>query len=149
MDSPTHTLGNLLDLVITPDADLVSGVAVNATKDYPIRTDHMVTFELHLSSEPTRCRVPVVTFNYPKADWEGLSNNLLDVDWSFCRELGDVESIWAFKIAIVSAMDRFIPKVMLKLSQMLAWYTTHLRHRCKCLRTLTRSCAGSPSSARL
>ncbi len=79
----------------------------------PIATDHrMVTMELLLHFPDSRPGIPSVVFDYPKADWEGLINHLLDEDLSFCQELEDVDAIWAsIKLAVTSAMETFIPKV--------------------------------------
>ena len=47
--------------------------------------------------------------------------------------LEDVEDIWAIiKHVVTSAMDRFIPKVKLRSSQLPKWLSEELRHQYKC-----------------
>lgn len=106
VQNPTHEQGNLLDLAFTTDEDLVDHVTVNTARKPPVNTDHyMVSMEIQFNSSTPSSRSPVVV-------WDGLVSILLDEDWGLCYEQEDMETIWAsIKIAVISAMDRFIPKV--------------------------------------
>lgn len=54
----------------------------------------------------------VVLTQSPKANWAGLCDNLLDVDFSpCCDDDDDVEVVNMFKLIILSAIEKFIPQV--------------------------------------
>lgn len=97
------------------------------------------------------CPAPVFVFEYPKADWDGLCNYLMDCDFSLCYEESDVEAIWSvLKRMVTSAMHLFIPRVQLRKFQLPRWFTPDLRHKHKCcLQYLERKCSRSPSFSNL
>ena len=80
-----------------------------------------------------------MVYDYPKANWEGLCNHLLDSeDLDLCLELDDVEEIWAvFKLTVSEAMSLYIPKVRIKKSELPHWFNVNLRHQHKCLKSQT------------
>ena len=147
MRDPTHRKGNILDLVLTNDESLVEAVMVHPESDSPFPTDHfMVSFTFVGCSMCDSCSAPVYVYDYPKADWVGMCNHLLDCDFSMCFETTDVEVIWSLlKLEVTTAMDRFIPRVRLRKCQFPRWSTPSHRHQHKCLQTLARTCERSPS----
>ncbi len=81
-----------------------------------------------------------IFYDFSKADWVGLGNYLLDSDFKFsmCFETYDVDEVWSIvRLIIYSGMDLFIPKVRLRSFQFPKWFTPELRHKQKCLKTLT------------
>lgn len=141
--SPTHKLGNILDLVLTTsDDDLLCNPKVHLPKD-SLNSDHfLISFQLRINQTNTCSSATRLVLDYQKADWEGLCNYLLDNDdFSLCAELDDVEEVWAtIKHIIQSGMKLFIPEVWLKSSQLPRWFSAELRHRHKRLKTLRRNC---------
>ena len=97
----------------------------------------MISCDIHSYSVKPPQNSPAVVFDYTKADWSGLSDYLLNQDFSMCYEEINVERIWAFfKNIIMSAMELFIPKVRLRRTQFPRWYSAELRHKFKCLKSL-------------
>ena len=154
VDKPTHAKGGLLDLVLSSSDNLVSNIQVHGTETLPIQTDHnMITFTLNLSSSHCRTYLNMdraLVYDYSKADWFELCNNLLDEDFSMCYEIKDVDQIWCIlKMIINDAMNKCIPKFKLRKYQTPVWFTPGLRHRMKCLRTLRKSYRKHPTPSKL
>lgn len=145
---PTHIRGNTLDLIFTVHTDLVDNVTVHPPEETPLSSDHFrVSFRVntqHCISVEGDCSL---VYDYPKADWEGLCNFLMDGDLDSCLELVDVEEVWAFiRLSVTSAMYQFIPRVKIRASQLPSWFTANLRHQ---LRSLRRRCNRHPTPIKL
>ena len=85
--------------------------------------------------------------NYAKADFEGMSNYLLQ--WPYST-VPDVEKQWSsIKSAIMSAIVRFVPVIHLskKHGNQPAWFNSKIRHKVNCLSTLKRRYKRKPSSS--
>lgn len=143
-------MGNTLDLVLTSDDDLIGALKVHQQNETPLSSDHfMVSFSLNVTGVSAPCKCMSVVFDYPKANWDGLCNYLLDSDFSMCFEEDDVEVIWSiFKHIVITALNMFIPKVQMKNHQFPRWFTPYLRHKHKCLHTMEKKCARNPSLLR-
>ena len=77
--SPTHEHGNLLDLVLTNNDDIIFDVQVHSEGTF-IKSDHyLVSFKLKsiLNHKPDSC--PITILDYSKANYDGL-NQLLSED---------------------------------------------------------------------
>jgi len=152
IDKPTHNLGNILDLVITNNEDIIQNLNIHPQHYKPIPTDHFViTFTILLpvdhvtSSSPTQ-----VIFDYSKANYPELINFLSTIDFSICENLSGVDSMWHFiKSSILEGIHLFVPKIKLKPSQSPKWYTSNIRHQIKCLRTLRRKYKSRPTEHNL
>ena len=67
-------------------------------------------------------------FDYSKADFTGLCDHLLDIDFSNCLQSNAVEHVWSsIKYVILKAMDIYIPKVRLKTSKRPRWFTPEIK----------------------
>ena len=153
MHRPTHVKGSILDLLLTnnDDLDLIHTTVVHLPGETPILTDDfMVSYQCKASeSRNGNCRHSTLVYDFPKADWTGLCNHLLDEDFSVSLALNYVELIWAtIKTIITSAMAFYIRKVRLNKHQLPVWFTSDLRLRCKCLRSLHK-CVRSSDPAKL
>ena len=112
-----------------------------------MQSDHFViTFIIPESAPPPAQVASQYVFDFPKADYQGLCDYLLDIDFSHLFSLTDVEFIWSsLKNAIYTGMDIFIPKVRLKKHQYPRWYTAELRHLSKCIQTVKRKIHKHPT----
>ncbi len=144
VEEPTHILGGVLDLVLTNKAEYLK---VHPAADTPFPTDHyLISCGIRLCPVNPSPNSPAMVFDYPKADWNGLSNHLLNQDFSMCYEEVNADIIWAwFKNIVLSAMELFIPKVRLRSMQFPRWYSADLRHQFKCLKSLERNLKVRPS----
>ena len=72
----THSGGNILDLVLTSDEELIGRSNVRKS---PLHSDHsLVSFELRLNLDESRSQGSRTVYDYKKADWENFCNFLLD-----------------------------------------------------------------------
>ena len=81
INSPTHSDGNILDLLLTNQPGLIKNVCIE--KDLACPSDHStITFSLKKTvsrKKVTKKRV----FKYKEADWEGLSEEIRSYNWKF------------------------------------------------------------------
>ena len=134
---PTHIHGNMLDLLFTNIDDCVQNISV--TTNTILQSDHfIILFEVICSTRPHRQTVRYV-YDYSEANFEGLNNYLLNVDFSSCYACSDVDDIWKhLKSIIFTASSFYIPKVKLRSFQYPKWFTPIIRHRLHCLHSLRR-----------
>ena len=97
IDSPTHTQGNILDLVFTNDPSLIINTSVSSDLTSFISTDHLtVSFSLSTSIKPHPKSPSKHVPDYSKADWEGLCLHLLELDFSPCYRSQNIEYVWSY-----------------------------------------------------
>ena len=155
VDRPTHSGGNVLDLVLSTDLEIIDNLLVFQPRN-SLHSDHfMISFELLLPSTPSHSRqLPhgndTLVFDFPKANMPGLCSFLENSDFSHCFLSCDVDHVWSsIKLIIQQAMDLFIPTVKLRSHQFPKWFTPDIRHRLNCLRTLRRKCVTHPTAHNL
>ena len=138
VEEPTHTRGNTLDIVLT-NIDFIYNLQVHKSQS-TLSSDHYpITFEIGLSRQSDSKRKHQYVYDYSKADMEGLSEFLLNCNIDTCYLSNDAEFVWnVIDSHIQSAMDLFIPKRKRLKPNTPCWYNSEIRHRLKCLRTLTR-----------
>ena len=148
MDSPSHISGNILDLLLTNNEDLIQNITVHPYEASPIPTDHlMIGFQLSLGTCLSNKPHSHFVYDYSKADFEGMTNYILNSDILMCSEIPDINVAWTFvKSIITDAMSLYIPKFYLHPRQYPIWFNKDLRHQLKCLHTLRRRCRRSPST---
>ena len=147
INHPTHKHGNILDLLLTDSTDKIFNLTVHPMEYQCILSDHhLITFTISCKNSTPK---PVIkeTFNYCKGDYVGLNEYLLNCDVSAIYDLTDPEEIWnVLKCHILTGMNHFIPKVKSRVRQFPVWFTPHLRHLVKCLRTLQRKYGKQPTT---
>ena len=84
VEFPTHTMGNVLDLVLTNSADLLTNVTVSSE----VPSDHFcIKLDVNLPSRKLTPSSSSSFYDYSKADLEGLCDFLLDWDFHDCSHL--------------------------------------------------------------
>ena len=105
----THVHSNTLDLLLTNFEENIHSLLVHSQQQLLSSVHYGITFKL-ASSQPPRKLPTYYTFNYSKGDYTGLSNYLLDIDFTSCLQSHDVRGIWCtIEQFIVNAMKLFIP----------------------------------------
>ena len=139
IDQPTHTKGNILDLLLSNTDELVTNLTISPINNW-ISSDHFViAFSLAQQLIRTSPTIPKYVYDFPKANFSAILSYLLDFEYSPCLRSQDVEFIWhEIKNSIHNAMNMFIPKVRLRRHQFPCWYTPELRHLSKCLRSIKK-----------
>ena len=111
--SPTHRAGNILDLVITTNDELVQDIVIH--HDFPpgLSSDHFIITLRVPVSHVNRVRSPHQSFfNYSKANWEEM--NAFFGEYNFDEFYGkpNLEQAWTcFKEIILTAIPLFVPRV--------------------------------------
>ena len=80
---PTHVKGNILDLVLSNDENLVYNLSIDSSNSLlPILDHFKITFQIS-SSTPSKSRSqPHYILNYSKANWSNLVLFLLNYDFT-------------------------------------------------------------------
>lgn len=143
IDSPTHTQGNILDLVFTNDPSLIINTSVSSDLTSFISTDHLtVSFSLSTSIKPHPKSPSKHVPDYSKADWEGLCLHLLELDFSPCYRSQNIEYVWSYiKRTVLNSLPLFVPMVRIRSKQRPKWITPNLQHQLNCLRSLRKRMA--------
>jgi len=139
VNQPTHSCGNILDLVLTNIEDSIASLSIHPVDFTPIKSDHFsITFSLNANSSLSPPKAPpYCTFNYSKGDYGGLHNHLANIDFIPCLQSHDIEYIWLFiESTVINAMNLHIPKIKIHNHLQPKWYTSKIKHHIKCLRTL-------------
>ena len=114
MNSPTHNCGNVLDLVLTDNAENITNLTVHSPEYQCTPSDHyLITFETSFEHNTTQSTIRVV-FDFTKGDFDGLNHYLLNCIYSSLYTCTNAEEIWGLlKYYIVTGMNLFIPTVRL------------------------------------
>lgn len=146
IDKPTHTKGNILDLILTNSCHRITNINISPPKNI-LNSDHsIIDFSLSHSVTPHSKVLPQYVFDFPKADYNGLCSFLMDINYSPLLSSDDVNFIWSsLKSIIYSGMNLYVPKVRLRRYQYPSWFTPELRHLSKCLRTTRKRVSKHPS----
>ena len=115
ISGPTHVKGNTLDILLTNNECLVTQVSVLNSPSFLLSDHYQICFHIdNYSSSPKQYKSKLV-FNFSNADFDGLSDFLLDLDLSWCLQSSSVERVWThLKNSILKGMNLFIPKVKVK-----------------------------------
>ena len=141
VDIPTHVKGNILDLIIANSTELVSNI--HSTGNQILSSDHfLLCFSLHphlSSSMHNTISGHPMSFNYSKADLEGMCDYLLDIDFSRFLLSSDIKSLWCnLKNIIHDAICLFVPTIPVCRHPHPPWFNSHIRHSINILRSLQR-----------
>ena len=122
VSSPTHVMGNILDIVLTSTSDLVSNLLVhNGTSHVShLPSDHSkITFSIPIYAHPANIKSqPHYLLDYSKTDWTGLTKYLLDYDFSPLYAINDLNTLWSYlKCILTKATQHFKPKVKINSPQ--------------------------------
>ena len=148
IDQPTHTAGNILDLILTNIPDSIFNIHIYDNPPLPIPSDHyIITFNISTSSVLSKTKGPCNILNFSKGDYEGLCFFLSTVDLSPCFQSKDIEFIWSYLSAIIKdAIYKFIPVAPIHYNKQPVWFNSDIRHHINCLRTLRRKLNKHPTN---
>lgn len=141
VSDPTHTRGNILDLILSNDTNLVHSISINSCNPLPPTSDHFkINFYISTSIPPKPKHQPQYFLNYSKADWSGLVQYLLDYDFSHIYSVSNLDSFWSqLKHIILESATHFIPKVKIKSTKNPPWFTSCIRHHIHLVRSLRKT----------
>lgn len=143
---PTHVEGNILDIVLTNFDILDNEASVQSSLPPGLTSDHfLVLFTVPSYAQSHSASIPQQTYNYTKADWEGMLSCLLQHDFNSILQYEDIEYVWSqLKHVVGDVVESFVPKVSLRSHQYPKWFTPALRHELNEIHTVRRKCRRYP-----
>ena len=141
ISEPTHIKGNTLDLVLSDTPERILDINIS---DQTYSSDHyfisiLFSAHCHCSVSPSKHN-PRMDFNRNKADWTGLTDFLMDMDFSSCFiNNADINASWSLiRDSLIDACHKFVPLRKSKSKQYPSWYTSHIIHSINKVRSLRR-----------
>ena len=141
ISEPTHIKGNTLDLVLSDTPERISDINIS---DQTYSSDHyfisiLFATHYHYSASPSK-RNPGVDFNWNKADWTGLPDFFMDIDFSSrFTSNADITASWSLlRDSLIDACYKFVPLRKFKSKQYPSWYTPQIIHSMNKVRSLRR-----------
>ena len=131
INAPTHNKGNILDILLTNSENNVNNIIVESDKiicssdHFPILFDFQLKCRRKKSSK-RRC------YNFKRADWQGLNNDLLHFDWSQYVDCQESDIAWSnFSKILTHFVDKNIPKISIKSEFQPPWYDSECHELCR------------------
>ena len=139
INKPTHIKGNTIDLIFSDTPECISDINIS---EQTYSSDHyfisiLYTAHCHYSASPSKLSLRS-DFNWNKADWTGLTDFILDVDFSHCfTNDSDITASWSlFRDTLIDACYKFVPLRKTRRKQYPPWYTSHIIHSLNKVRSL-------------
>ena len=109
---PTHIHGNMLDLILTNDENLIT----NISDCSQISSDHFsISFKINQNCLALHSATALHAYAYSKADFTSMNDFIFNSNIADCLTCDDVENAWfTIKSVISEAMSWFIPKFQLQ-----------------------------------
>ena len=130
IDQPTHSNGNILDLILCDNPILISNLSISSKCcTHSLKSDHLfIFFKVCMKSPKSKASSPKFIYNYKKANYYELQLYLDSTDFSNCFDSGDLKVTWnSIKDIIYTAIDLFIPKTKLKCHPSPKWYNSSIQ----------------------
>ena len=129
ISQPTHIKGNILDVVFT-SFDICNTPEVIPQLLFNLNSDHfLITFTVLSNTIESRNSTRGFTYDYSKADWDGIFAFINDYNFDRFLHSIDIESSWAeLKQVLYNAIESFTPKVFQRKYQRPKWFTPQIQH---------------------
>jgi hypothetical protein len=114
LESPTHKLGNRLDLIVTTCPELFSNITIEADS-YP--SDHFL-IKFSLDSVISCKKATRYVFNFKKANWQGVKQYLRSIDFdgiiNNMDNLSDACCAWTNRV--LESVKLYVPVIKLNIN---------------------------------
>ena len=114
INQPTHFRGNTLDILLTNSENTIDNLAILHTSGICKSDHYTISLDIKIKIKrikPTKIKV----FNFKRADWEHLNEDLNNVVWSSGIDSQDSNTAWInFKTTLTRLMNVHIPKITIK-----------------------------------
>lgn len=126
ISEPTHRSGNTLDVLLSNTPPLIENIIVSFPGSH-VSSDHSyITFSIrsHIKRKKIAKRS---IYNFKRANWTNLNNDLSRVDWQYLLDSTDVDTGWiTFKDKFNALCDLHIPKIKIKDSFQPPWFDSEV-----------------------
>ena len=118
----THKHNNILDILLFDSPNMLDSLCIHEPGSF-LNSDHSpITFTIksviHISKPIKR-----TIYNYKKANWNALNNDLSRIDWEFLLRNTEVHIAWQiFKNKLTYLCVKHIPKIKIKDNYQPPWY---------------------------
>ena len=118
----TLNKGQTLNLMLTNSKNAVTEINVSPDS-YLCKSDHYLsTFEVNSNVKHNKLPKRKI-FNFKKANWEALNNELGNIHWDAILDCTEPELAWlAFKRILFSLVYRYIPSISIKSDFTSPWF---------------------------
>ncbi len=147
VEDPTHSKGNILDIVLTNSPEVISNLIVQPLSYLPCLSSdhHPITFQISCSVT-TPSENPTPTYNYRKANYSSMNDFITSHDFSLIYESTDVDCFWLhLKSIIKEAILKFVPKFYHPSERSPVWYNGGIRHKLNRIKSLKKKILSSPT----
>ena len=130
IDRPTHVKGNVLDLLLTNTSNLAQNIVIKPRNDVCSSDHFAICFDL---GPAKRKRFPKrKIYNFKRANWSELNNDLKKVKWNDLLKYCDTDSAWQnFKTVLFALCDKHIPKITVQYKFKSPWYDSDTHKLCR------------------
>ena len=131
VSQPTHYKGNTLDIVLTNNQQFITNITVDS--NYLIcKSDHYPILFNVFSNVKRKKAVKREIFNFKRANWTAINNELRHTDWNTLLTVGDIDVAWnRFKNRLFDCYNRHIPKIKIKGEFQPPWFDSETHNLCR------------------
>ena len=146
INSSTHKAGNILDLVLTNNDQLVCDIKVHPCSPLVYCLITLSSFSV-LALQHLQERSPHGSFfNYSKANWEEMNLYFNHYNFNKLIEISDIEGVWAcFKHIISTAVSQYVPKICPRRYPWPKLFNSDIQHHLHKVHTLRCQYRNKPS----
>ena len=128
---PTHVHGNTLDLLLTNNQQSISNLTVHDNGS-AVHSDHFpLTFCINLVVKRKKA-VKRKIFNYKRANWNDLNNDLRHTNWNDLLLGKSTEQAWQiFKSQLDLLCRKYIPVITIKSEFQPPWFDSDCYNLCR------------------
>ena len=123
--------GNTLDILLTTSTSYLKDLTIINTERFCISDHYAITFSINekITRKP---RVKRVRYNYNKANWTRLNEDLVMINWNILMDHLEPELAWLnFKKILFNRIDNHIPKFFVKNEHQPPWFDSECLSKCK------------------
>ena len=126
ISKPTHKGGKILDILLSDNPDLIENLNIELPGTFDSSDHSPITFSICALVKRTKVAKRKI-YNFKKANWPQLNNEISRVDWHHLIGNSEVETGWKiFKNKFLSLCDKHIPKITVKESFQPPWFDSEV-----------------------
>ena len=130
IDRPTHSKGNVLDLLLTNTPNLAQNIVIMPRNEVCSSDHNAICFELGPAKRKKFPKRKI--FNFKKANWSELGRELKQVKWDMLLKFCDADTAWQrFKTILLTLCDKHIPRITVQYKFQCPWFDSDIHKICR------------------
>ena len=133
IDHPTHSKGNILDVVLSTEPHKIENLAIfNDLSLLLCNSDHyLIKFDIKYKARRKKSTKRTI-YNFKRANWDSLNRDLRSTHWDSLLGNCDVDSAWLnFKNHFKMLANTHIPKIKVKSEFQPPWFDSEVYQLCR------------------